>query len=420
MRILVKIGSPEDEVNRVGRETLERLKVEMPDVLLLVKNYVSDSVVVTAKWITQFCGMVSRFHIDGVLSVMELSGDNVVLGQVVSLNLEGGYFEVDVETPDGFVPREVEHEDIWDGWSCLECPLLADTEDMMRTVDAINVIEVGLRRSGIIAVSVIVAYLDILIESSRYDVSRETQEALKRIGELLEASSHPLLHDQVERFRIAVLDMDSPEREREFEERYFDRIYKSNDATDKFCIWYESFQNEHLTEYDTSNILYLQYGKVQKDLQRLPKGLYYKNLDDIGSLYRRLLGMSIPREKLMMLTSALVMRERLLDVSDGLAEEAEAAEQVKAGPDVLRTPEAMVLWQTAQENGWVDDRLQPTMSQGKAAILASVIADRLELSPCWPPFERLWGIRDLAVKFSKSHECKYYADAFKEYSSALG
>lgn len=67
----------------------------------------------------------------------------------------------------------------------------------------------------------------------------------------------------------------------------------------------------------------------------------------------------------------------------------------------LNTPEAQTLWLKLQNAGYVDENRQPTgISQNMAAILASMMAPKLKLDPTWPPFEQLWGIKNMAQKFS--------------------
>ena len=87
--------------------------------------------------------------------------------------------------------------------------------------------------------------------------------------------------------------------------------------------------------------------------------------------------------------------------------------------DVLSTPEAQQILTLAKENGWIDDNMQPLISQNKAAILASVIADELGLTPRWAPFEKLWGIPDLANKLSHAQMCNYYSDSLKAFEDSL-
>ena len=67
--------------------------------------------------------------------------------------------------------------------------------------------------------------------------------------------------------------------------------------------------------------------------------------------------------------------------TDGVAQEL---------PDVLRTPEAMALWQKAQRAGYVDEHYQPLLSRTQAALLADAMAERLGIKEKWKVFEGLW------------------------------
>ena len=67
--------------------------------------------------------------------------------------------------------------------------------------------------------------------------------------------------------------------------------------------------------------------------------------------------------------------------TDGVAQEL---------PDVLRTPEAMALWQKAQRAGYVDEHYQPLLSRTQAALLADAMAERLGIKEKWKVFESLW------------------------------
>lgn len=88
-------------------------------------------------------------------------------------------------------------------------------------------------------------------------------------------------------------------------------------------------------------------------------------------------------------------------------------------PNPLNTPQAHNLWDIAKAEGWVDENLQPKISQPKAAILASVMADILRLSPRWQAFEQWWHIDDLANKLSHAQSRNYFADTQKEYERAF-
>ena len=80
---------------------------------------------------------------------------------------------------------------------------------------------------------------------------------------------------------------------------------------------------------------------------------------------------------------------------------------------------ARELLMKAQECGWLDENMQPLISQNKVAILASVIADEAGMRPRWAPFEQLWGIDNLANKLSHAQMCKYYSESLKEFERCL-
>ena len=64
-------------------------------------------------------------------------------------------------------------------------------------------------------------------------------------------------------------------------------------------------------------------------------------------------------------------------------------------PEPLATPEAMVLWQKAQQAGYVNEHFQPLLSRTLSAILAFEIAKRLVIKDKWKTFETLWDRRNM-------------------------
>ena len=72
--------------------------------------------------------------------------------------------------------------------------------------------------------------------------------------------------------------------------------------------------------------------------------------------------------------------------TDGVAQEL---------PDVLRTPEAMMLWQKAQRAGYVDEHYQPLLSRTQAALLADAMAERLGIKEKWKVFETFWNRKNM-------------------------
>ena len=59
-------------------------------------------------------------------------------------------------------------------------------------------------------------------------------------------------------------------------------------------------------------------------------------------------------------------------------------------PPELSTDKAMVLWQKAQDAGYVDEHYQPKISRTQAALLADAMAHRLGIKEKWKVFETLW------------------------------
>ena len=64
-------------------------------------------------------------------------------------------------------------------------------------------------------------------------------------------------------------------------------------------------------------------------------------------------------------------------------------------PAPLATPEAMALWQKAQQAGYVNERFQPSLSRTLSAILAFEMAKRLSIKDKWKTFETLWNRRNM-------------------------
>ena len=64
-------------------------------------------------------------------------------------------------------------------------------------------------------------------------------------------------------------------------------------------------------------------------------------------------------------------------------------------PAPLATPEAMVLWQKAQQADYVNEQFQPLLSRPLSAILAFEMAKRLGIKDKWKIFEKLWNRRNM-------------------------
>jgi hypothetical protein len=71
-------------------------------------------------------------------------------------------------------------------------------------------------------------------------------------------------------------------------------------------------------------------------------------------------------------------------------------------PPPLSIPEAMALWQKAQEAGYVDDNYQPSISRTQSALLADAMATRLGIRKKWKVFETLWNRKNMYRDYYKA------------------
>ena len=71
-------------------------------------------------------------------------------------------------------------------------------------------------------------------------------------------------------------------------------------------------------------------------------------------------------------------------------------------PEPLATPEAMVLWQKAQQAGYVNEHFQPLLSRTLSAILAFEMAKRLDIRNKWKLFGALWNRQNMRGDYNDS------------------
>ena len=73
-------------------------------------------------------------------------------------------------------------------------------------------------------------------------------------------------------------------------------------------------------------------------------------------------------------------------------------------PEVLATDEAMILWQKAQQAGYVDDHYQPLLSRTQSAMLADTMAERLGIKEKWKVFGELWHRKNMYNDYYRAME----------------
>ena len=95
---------------------------------------------------------------------------------------------------------------------------------------------------------------------------------------------------------------------------------------------------------------------------------------------------------------------RIFPIALPLASNHSLKTEVVSLPEVLATPEAMVLWNKAYEAGYIDEYYQPKCSRPEAALLAFEMASRLNIEDKWKAFEKLWERRNMSRDYSTALE----------------
>lgn len=91
-------------------------------------------------------------------------------------------------------------------------------------------------------------------------------------------------------------------------------------------------------------------------------------------------------------------------------------------PEALRTPLAETLRSRLADAGLVDGHWQPqSLSNAEKGVLASLLADRLEIGNHWKFFGRLWGMNSetLRTAYNKGMDQHRTADFMERVKNAL-
>lgn len=97
-----------------------------------------------------------------------------------------------------------------------------------------------------------------------------------------------------------------------------------------------------------------------------------------------------------------------------LPEEQESKAQEQ--PVELAMPRAQELWAVAQEEGWVDEHLQPLLSRPMAALLADRMAEVLGIKAKWKVFEAMWHRKNMRNDYNTAldqQQCDEYRKKFR-------
>ena len=248
-------------------------------------------------------GVISRIDLREVEKLMVHNGYEIVKARVCSVSAQGAFAMLEVDVPDDFMADVArDGSSVWDDWNwvnalsvdgLLDCDMFGEVEETITKLD------LGFEMPGAMSDAMMVRDLNKLIKASRFDVSRETQEALSRYRHLVMKHGSERVRSLFDKLVRAINDIGSEERITAFRNEYFPAIKTRLDNLRKPVeAMHSDAEREALRQ------------SAYEALRQLPENLFY-DISDKGEFMHRLLyvGNGIPRKKLMMLMDALCVWE---------------------------------------------------------------------------------------------------------------
>ena len=294
---------------------LSRLNEEHPRVVLVSQPTHDFGLVINVLEGNVRRGVVSRCDLDTALSIMHQNAVDSLVGEVTSVNFSSGYFSVGVETEVTVSPTvpdadAAKLDAAWEQWEWTDAQLMEELPGDVETQQSIKVLRMAMKQKGILTDEEIALHALPLIEHPTCDVSRETQGALVEIMRWLVCSKNPLLRQTYNRLMEGFMVLGSRFGATYFDDDYWTQLVSSDAADRMLERWYAMHPALRKSEEEKYKVMYEQYNAITRQLQLLPADLYFDHTL-FGHFMQRLLYMRIPRKRLVMLLSAIVLRHHL-------------------------------------------------------------------------------------------------------------
>ena len=287
------------------------MEQEKPEVLLVTEQTHDFGIIVRALVGTAYRGVVSRFDLEPVLRMMQHDGTSVLVGQVVETDPEGRCYNIcisgDYPTP---CDTSTDTPDPWTDWHWTGAPLLDSSPEDRRLDISLKVALAELQRCGSMNRQTLLEHLDLILQLAKWDVSRETQQQLSQIRRLVSHHSDPDIRRLAPQLRRTLTDMGGTKRTRQFQDTYLPQLCQSESAERMYMQWCAIHKAELLDSTQRQQTLMRQLDAIEACLMKLPADLCYQK-EQFGLLMHRLLYQDVPRRKLLMLLSAIVLRRQL-------------------------------------------------------------------------------------------------------------
>ena len=290
------------------RAVMAELEEQKPEVLLVTEQTHDFGIIVRALVGTTLRGVVSRFDLEHVLQMMQHEGTAVLVGKVTETDPEGLCYNISIsgDYPTPNAPADDEAHDIWANWCWTGAPLLDTNPDDCRLDISLKVALRELQRSGSMNRQTLLEHLALILQLTRWDVSRETQQQLSLIRQLVSRHNDADVRALAPRLRRTLTALGSKERMRQFQDTYLTQLCQSDAAERMYSRWCSIHQQE-LDDEQRQETIARQLKAIDNCLRQLPADLCYQR-DQFGALMHRLLYLGIPQRKLLMLLSAIVLQ----------------------------------------------------------------------------------------------------------------
>ena len=338
-------------------------------------------------------GYVAVTDLDVIYQALRGSGKNRLRGVVVESNSDPAVLTVECEVERVDWDYEPFDDSVYQDWHYDGLALMPKKLEQLQdlTDDIID----GLEQKS--ASDDLRPLVETLLESSLYDMSREMTRARYRIERLLSARKEPELKvfaDNMRQHKGWLMCHDDRDRVA----RYLFVELPSQ-------LQQKGLEHSHYT-YDN------RLSELKSQLTSFPYQLYDKFQCDPVDFLREVYYHHVPRRYLFQLLSGIVLMILKGQVNIqrwGREGDTTPIEEIKAlckrnatnklsDDDMLLAEKAEKYWKKLQEGEFVDEghKLLPTTTRQQAMLIADHFATKLKLKATWKPFERLWGIKNLA------------------------
>ena len=357
-------------------------------------------------------GYVAVPDLDVIYQALKGSSKQRLRGVVVESNPEPPVLTVECEVARVDWDYEPFDDSIYAGWHYDGLPLMPPKLEQLSdlTDDIIDELESSqssnLSPDGDVSANLrpdsdvgpnLGSHLEALLDSNLYDVSREMTRARYRIECLLSAREEPEMQAFATKLRQQKgMLMRHENRDRVARYLFIDLPRQ---------LYRDGLENSHYT-YDN------RLQELKSQLTSFPYQLYDKFLCDPVDFLREVYYKHVPRKYLFPLLSGIVLmilKGQVRIERWGREGDTEPIEAIKglckrslanklSDNDILISENAEKYWKKLEEKEFVDKghKLLPSTTRQQAMLIAENFAMKLKLKAKWKPFERLWGINNLA------------------------